>query len=319
VTDVRAETSEPVPGIRRLTFHLPMGFEHVHCWFVRGEGGGWILVDTALAVPGVEPLWESALAELDGPVEKVLVTHFHPDHVGGAGLVAELTGAPVYQGRSDFADCRTAWADPGASDRLAVLLARHGFPKELGDEARAVRRRVSSTVRFCADPVLVEPGEEIDGWRVVHLPGHAPGHLAFLRDGVLAAGDVLLARITPSIPLDLLSGPDPLGDYLDSLERLAALEPALVLPGHEDLIDDAAQRAGEIAAHHEARLGSVAQTLGDRPLNAYEASVRVFGEPAEPISRLFAFFETLSHLEYLALRDRIERVEPDGVVGYCSR
>ena len=317
MTPVEAEVSEPVEGIRRLTFHLPMGFEHVHCWFVRGAGGGWILVDTALAVPGVEPLWRAALAELDGPVEKILVTHYHPDHVGGAALVAELTGAPVYQGQRDFDDCLVAWTDPGASDRLGVLLARHGFPKELADEARAVRRRVWSVVRFCSDPVLVEPGDEIDGWGVVHLPGHAPGHLAFLRDGVLASGDVLLARITPSITLDLLSGTDPLGDYLDSLERLVALQPVLVLPGHEALIDDAARRAGEIASHHEARLSSVAHPLGDRPLDAYEISLRVFGEPSDPISRLLAFFETLAHLEYLALRDRIERVETgDGLVAY---
>ncbi len=211
MTSVTAEVSEPVPGIRRLRFDLPLGFQHVHCWFVRGASGGWLIVDTAIAVPGVEPLWESALGGLDGPVEKILVTHFHPDHVGGAALVAELTGAPVYQGRSDFDDCRVAWADPGASDRLAELLERHGFPAKLGVEARAVRRRVSSQVRFHPDPVLVEAGDEIDGWRVHHFPGHAPGHLAFARDGVLAAGDVLLARITPSIPLDLLSGPDPLG------------------------------------------------------------------------------------------------------------
>jgi glyoxylase-like metal-dependent hydrolase (beta-lactamase superfamily II) len=314
VTAVSAETSEPVPGIRRLTFHLPMGFEHVHCWFVRGAGGGWILVDTAIAVPGVEPLWEAALAELDGPVEKILITHFHPDHVGGAALVAELTGAPVHQGRIDHQNCLTAWADPGASDRLAPLLARHGFPKRLGDEARSVRRSLSEHVRFSPDPVLVEPGDEVDGWQVVHLPGHAPGHIAFLREGVLASGDVLLARITPSISLDPLSAPDPLGDYLHSLERLVALDPALVLPGHENIIDDAAKRAGEISEHHEARLRSVAEALGDRPLNGYEVSLGVFGELAAPISRLLAFLETLSHLEYLALRDRIERVEASGAV-----
>jgi glyoxylase-like metal-dependent hydrolase (beta-lactamase superfamily II) len=317
VTSVTAEVSEPVPGIRRLRFDLPLGFQHVLCWFVRGASGGWLIVDTAIAVPGVEPLWESALGGLGGPVEKILVTHFHPDHVGGAALVAELTGAPVYQGRSDFDDCRVAWADPGASDRLAELLERHGFPAKLGVEARAVRRRVSSQVRFHPDPVLVEAGDEIDGWRVHHFPGHAPGHLAFARDDVLAAGDVLLARITPSIPLDLLSGPDPLGDYLASLERLVQLGPAVVLPGHEDVIDDPSRRAGEIAGHHAGRLGSVAAAVGDRPLNAYEASLSVFPGAGEPISRLFAFFETLSHLEYLALRGRLERVDAaDGTVAY---
>jgi len=128
---------------------------------------------------------------------------------------------------------------------------------------------------------------------------------------------VLLARITPSIPLDLLSGPDPLGDYLDSLDRLVQIGPRLVLPGHEDVIDRPAERAAEIAENHGARLGAVAAALGDRPLDAYGVSLIVFPEVSEPISRLFAFFETLSHLEYLALRDRVERVEAgEGVVAY---
>src|SRR5262249_50097255 len=137
-------------------------------------------------------------------------------------------------------------------------LGRHGFPKELADEARAFRRRVSAQVGFHPSPVLLDPGDEVDGWSVVRFPGHAPNHLAFLRDGVIVSGDVLLARITPSIPLDLLSGTDPLGDYLASLERLAELRPGVVLPGHESVIDDPAARAAEIAEHHEARLVTVA-------------------------------------------------------------
>ncbi len=61
----------------------------------------------------------------------------------------------------------------------------------------------------------------------------------------------------------------------------------------------------------------MAAAVGDRPLNAYEASLSVFPGAGEPISRLFAFFETLSHLEYLALRGRLERVDAaDGTVAY---
>ena len=98
---------------------------------------------------------------------------------------------------------------------------------------------------------------------------------------------------------------------------MVELGAALVLPGHEDVIDDPARRAREIGEHHEARLSSVAAAVGDRPLNAYAASLSVFPAAREPISRLFAFFETLSHLEYLAIRDRLERIEAgDGTVAY---
>src|SRR5260221_12006740 len=99
---VSAELSEVTGGIRRLTFQLPLAIKHVHCYFVPGDSGAWMLVDTAIGYPGVEQHWRAALKALGGPVEKILITHFHPDHVGGARLVAGLTGAPGYQGSRDF-------------------------------------------------------------------------------------------------------------------------------------------------------------------------------------------------------------------------
>ena len=74
-------------GIRRITFPLPFGISHVHCYLVPGEEG-WLLVDTGIGTPGARGRWEGALAELGEPVARVFVTHFHPDHVGGAAVVA---------------------------------------------------------------------------------------------------------------------------------------------------------------------------------------------------------------------------------------
>jgi glyoxylase-like metal-dependent hydrolase (beta-lactamase superfamily II) len=306
---ISVEVAEPIAGVLRITFRLPIAIEHVHCYLVRGAGGGWMLVDTAIALPGIEPHWESVLASLDGPVEKILVTHFHPDHVGGAALVADLTGAPVFQGRLDFENCKEAWTPELWAEQLPHFLARHGFPEGLGAEARSARSRIASNIRYSPSPVLVDPGDEIDGWEVLGLPGHSPNHLAFTRDGVLVCGDVLLARITPSIPLDLSSGPDPLGRYLDSLGRIAELAPAIALAGHEEVIDDPAARAGQIVRHHEARLERTLESVHGGPHTAFQASLGVFQDDLPPILRLFAFFETLAHLEYLALRDRLERIE----------
>src|ERR1700759_1438999 len=66
------------PGILRLTLPLPPGAQHLHCYFLRGSDG-WTLVDTGLGL--METPWEAILAELDGPVVRVFVTHMHPDHV----------------------------------------------------------------------------------------------------------------------------------------------------------------------------------------------------------------------------------------------
>ncbi len=83
----------------------------------------------------------------------------------------------------------------------------------------------------------------VDGWNVVELPGHADGQLGFLRDGVLVAGEHVLARISPAVGLYPDSRPDPLGDYLDSLRRVVELAPRVLLPGHGDPIDDPAGRS----------------------------------------------------------------------------
>lgn len=299
------------PNIQRLTFELPLGIDHAHCYFLRGESGGWILVDTAVAYPGSEEHWRSALAALDGPLEKILVTHYHPDHVGGAGLVAELTGAPVYEGALDFRNCLAVWSPPFEKNRFLPLLRRHRFPLEVGEGAQAADVELAQHIRYEPSPVLVEAGDRIDGWEVLHLPGHAPGHLAFLRDGVLASGDVLLARITPNVSLDLQSGPDPLGDYLETLRRVIALDLGRALPGHGSVIDDPTGRAREIAAHHDVRLALTASSLAEGPRTAYEASFTVFPDELPPFLRRFAFFETLAHLEYLALRGAVERIEAD--------
>src|SRR5581483_5539353 len=128
---------EVADGVLRVTFDLPLGIDHVHCYFLRARSGGWTLVDTGLGVRDPEAAWRPVLAALDAPVERIVVTHMHPDHVGGAGDVAELTGAPVLQGREDYEQCLRAWGPGRSTELLAAYWARHGLP---ADQASAVVR-----------------------------------------------------------------------------------------------------------------------------------------------------------------------------------
>ena len=226
-------------GIHRVTFRLPLGIDHVHCYFLRAADGSWTLVDTGLGADDPEAVWTPVLAELDAPVERILVTHMHPDHVGGAADVAALTGAVVHQGRLDFEQCRRVWGPERGRGRFDEHMRAHGMPDELlgGPDTLAAR------VRPAADPVLLDAGDELDGWRVLQLPGHADGHVVLWRDGVLVAGDTILGEITSHVGLYPDCRPDPLDDYLDSLRRIAELRPRLALPGHGPLLEDAAAEA----------------------------------------------------------------------------
>jgi glyoxylase-like metal-dependent hydrolase (beta-lactamase superfamily II) len=308
---------ELTADVRRLTLPLPTRPGHVHAYLLRDDDG-WTLVDTGLALPDLEQRLERAAAALDGPIVRIVVTHFHPDHVGGAERAADLTGARVHQGELDYAQCERVWGTPDWPDRIADWFLRHGVPRPVADELIERGHAYAPFIRFAPDPERLREGDRVAGWEVVEVPGHADGHIALVRDGVLVAGDHLLPRITPAIGLYPDSRPDPLGDYLRSLERTASLGARLALPGHGEPIGDPAGRAREIVAHHAARLREVEAALGEAPQTGYDVSLAVFGRELAPTTRRFAVAETLSHLERLVADGRARRAENRGTIAYTG-
>ncbi|GAB7033821.1 MBL fold metallo-hydrolase [Streptomyces sp. NPDC021749] len=158
-------------------------------------------------------------------------------------------------------------------------------------------------------------------------PGRRPGRVSGF--GRLFSGDHLLPGITPHIGLyeepDAEGGPrcshgmeglrdaiDPLGDYLDSLERVAHLAPAEVLPAHQHAFTDAGGRVRELIAHHEERLSGLRALLRE-PLTPWELAVRMeWNRPWELIpyaSRNIAVSEAEAHLRRLVKLGQVERVE----------
>lgn len=303
------------PGILRLTLPLPTGPKHVHCYFLRGDDG-WTLVDTGLGL--LETPWQSILAGLDGPVVRIFITHMHPDHVGGAEAASAATGAPVVQGRLDYAQCERVWGSPDWPEHIAAWFTRHGTTPAMAEELIESGHVFADFVRFVWNPTLIEPGDEVDGWRVLWVPGHADGHLALERDGVLIAGDSLLAPITPAIGLYADSRPDPLGDYFETLAALAELDPHVSYGGHGATIDAPAARARAIREHHDERLDRTASYLTAEPRSGFDVSYDLFGRELPTIQRRFAIAETLSHLERLVATERAVRHEDDRAVSYTA-
>jgi glyoxylase-like metal-dependent hydrolase (beta-lactamase superfamily II) len=300
-------------GVRRVTFRLPLGITHVHCYLLRSSSGGWTLVDSSLGAEDPEATWAPILAALDAPVERVVITHFHPDHAGGTRDVEALTGAPVLQGREDHAQCVRAWGPERSPERLADYMVEHGMPREEVREYVRESSWLGARVRYAESPQLVDEGDEIDGWRVLVLRGHADGHIVLLRDGVLVAGDTILAEISPAVGLYPLARPDPLGDYLASLRRIVELAPRLALPGHGPPIEDPASRARELLDHHGDRLAQTESALGPRPRRAYEISHELWSD-LSPSQRRFALAEALAHLERLVAEGRAERAGENAYV-----
>jgi glyoxylase-like metal-dependent hydrolase (beta-lactamase superfamily II) len=302
-------------GIRRVTCPLPTRPGHVHAYLLPGADG-WTLVDTGLGLPDAAERWA---AELDGiDVVRILVTHFHPDHIGAAADVAEVTGAPVHEGALDSAQARMVWGNPEWPQRIADWFLTHGVPRPIAEELIRSGSVYAPFIRYQPDPVLVANGEHLDGWELVDAPGHADGQLCLIKDGVLVSADHLLGRITPTVGLWPESRPDPLGDYIHSLERTIELAPRLALPGHGEPIEDPVGRAHELIEHHRERLEVAEAALTAMPGTGFDLSFRLFGADLKPASRRFAVAETLSHLERLVCEERAVKTGDEGSVTYTA-
>jgi glyoxylase-like metal-dependent hydrolase (beta-lactamase superfamily II) len=129
--------------------------------------------------------------------------------------------------------------------RLSELLG--GVPVAAADPAH------------CVDAEPLRDGDDVNGIRVVAVPGHTSDSVAFVADGVVFTGDTVLGRGTT-----VVAWPDGnLGDYLASLERLETLGKVPVLPGHGPALADCAVAARFYRDHRLARLDQVRAT-GER-------------------------------------------------------
>lgn len=313
---------EAAPGVWRVTTPMPFPPRHVHAYLARLDGGGWMLVDGGL---GTEEAWsalEAGVREVAGGWEAVrvqVVTHMHMDHVGLAARVRAASGAPVAMARLDAE--RMAHAALHPDDEAAYrldLLRRAGAPPAFVEAVEGGRREPPVAPPAAADAAL--EGAEGDvpgapGWRWVWTPGHTAGHLSLVRpaDGVVIAGDAVLARITPTLGVNR-QREDPVGDYLEALARLEALRPRLVLPGHGEPPPDPAARIAELRAAAEGETEAVAALLVGAPATAWEAVERRYAGRELPAStRMLALRETRAHLDRAAAAGRLLRAgTPEG-------
>ena len=302
-------------GIRRVTLPLPTRPGHVHAYLLPADDG-WTLVDTGLGLPDARERWQEELSGIGGPVRRVVITHFHPDHIGAAADLAELTGAEVFEGELDYEQCKLVWANPGWPERITAWFRENGVPAPVADELIGTGSIYAPFIHYVDNPTPLAEGANVDGWAVLAFPGHADGQLCLHRDGVLIAADHVLRPISPAIGLYPESRPDPLGDYLASLERVIELDPRVALPGHGEPIHDPAARARELIQHHDERLRRTAAALGPEPRTGYDVSLALFGLDLKPSARRFAVAESLSHLERLVAEGQAVRNGADGAISY---
>ncbi|MFF3977104.1 MBL fold metallo-hydrolase [Streptomyces sp. NPDC001828] len=323
----------------------PLGHTLVH---LVDTDRGPVLVDTGWDDPDS---WDTLAAGLRAlgtdvsAVHGVVITHHHPDHHGLSGQVREASGAWIAMHAADTAVVRrTREARPGVwLDYLCAKLAAVGAPDEhlapLREARTSGRMRTLPGLRAALPDREIVPGDLLPlagrRLRAIWTPGHTPGHVCLHLEeehprglpgnGRLFSGDHLLPGITPHIGLyedpDDAVETDPLGDYLDSLERVGRLSVAEVLPAHQHAFTTAGARVRELLSHHEDRLTGLLSLLSV-PLTPWELAERMeWNRPWDRIpygSRTIAVSEAEAHVRRLEKLGRVERVPGGGVVRFRS-
>jgi glyoxylase-like metal-dependent hydrolase (beta-lactamase superfamily II) len=319
--------AEIAHDIWRITLPLPFRLRAVHLYLVRGEDG-YSLIDAGLDTQASRDVYDAALRALGvrpEEIRRLYVTHMHPDHIGMAGRHA-AAGAAAFIMRDEERRARYVWGSTSL-DAWVAFLERHGMATGSADgvmrAATDLRKCVDlpDVFHYIADSDIVPVGDR--SCRVVWTPGHSDHHYVLVDDAakIIFAGDHLLPSITPNIGLYPECRPDPLGDYLASLERFR-LEGAFdVLPAHGEIYRDLPKRLGELQAHHDERLAGVRAKVADGDsagVTAFDVVQHFWGDRLSAHEVRFALVEVAAHLEYLRLRGELLLAASDGVDRYRS-
>lgn len=140
---------------------------------------------------------------------------------------------------------------------------------------------------------------------VIHTPGHTAGHICIYErtTGAMFTGDHALPKVNTAPALDAQSSPDPMGDYLTSLDRLREVKVGLALPGHLSPYLDLQGRLMQLRTYHEDRMAELRQRLASRAATAWKLSsemrrTRTWAD-LSMAARITATAETLAHLAHL--------------------
>jgi glyoxylase-like metal-dependent hydrolase (beta-lactamase superfamily II) len=301
---------------------MPFRLRYVNV-FAAVDRQGVTLIDTGPNLAGVFPALEESLAEIGRSVEacrRILITHFHADHCGLAGLIAARSGAEILLSEIDALTVR-AFADEG---RRIEHLRRFGLENGLDvgtieTVARAFLAFRTATAPFAATGTLTAGQRLKVGGRVMEVvstPGHSRGHISLYlpQERFLIAGDHILPHITPNLSPDPIA-PDfsPLKGFLEALERVGSLPVAMVYPAHGEPFPDLGGRIAQIRDHHRQRKGLALAALADGPKTAEGVSRAIFGADLPPFDRLLALNESYVHLIDLEAEAAISRERRDGL------
>jgi glyoxylase-like metal-dependent hydrolase (beta-lactamase superfamily II) len=322
-----ATTVEVAPGIHWLSMPLPFQLDHINLWLLQ-DGNDWSIVDTGIGNAETRSLWERILEKKH--VERVVVTHYHPDHAGNAAWLCKRYDAPLWMTQGEYLTAHAVRAASSGytADAVLAVFRKNGLDEERAARMRGPRNRYAELVpEFPLSYRRIIEGDEVpiggSRWRAIVGHGHAPEHLSLYSKALntVIAGDMLLSTISTNVSVWSIDPEgDPLRLFLDSIARYRELpDDVLVLPSHGKPFRGAHRRVKQLEDHHRDRLVELVQALKN-PKSAADLLGVLFRRPLDTHQTFFAMGEAIAHLHYLYYAGRAKRaLGDDGIMRYATR
>ena len=313
-------------GIFWMRLPLPFRLDHVNVYLIE-DGDGYALIDTGIDDETTRALWEAIFAGalLNKRITRVIATHWHPDHIGLAGWIAQRFGAKLHATQSEYLDTLALRLDPQSlqGEPYRSFYISHGLSVEVVDlmlnrglHYLSMVSQLPRTFRRIVAGETLTIGRR--RFEVLTGGGHS-SEMAMLwcpAQNVFLSADQVLAKISPNISVEAIDPDgDPLGLYLRSLEALKNTigDSALVLPGHNLPFLGLAARVQELEAHHAGRCKAILFACQSGPKSTFDLIPVVFGRQLEDPHQLsFAFGEALAHANYLVRQEQLVVLDGGG-------
>jgi glyoxylase-like metal-dependent hydrolase (beta-lactamase superfamily II) len=272
-----------IPGLWRLRLPLPWsGIPHVNAWAI-ADGDGIVLVDcgmhlaSAAGQPDSLSQLEHAMAQVGlrlDQVKQLVITHAHTDHWGQAATVIGRSGCQMWM-HPNHEHAITERDVESISNHWAEIASQNGIPAKLFDAYITRAKSSPSGIALVVKPdrelvngVTIET--DLGPWHVYETPGHAPSHVCLFQPEhrVMISGDHLLGRI--SLYYDYGWTPDPVSEFLNSLDVVDQLDARLCLSGHGRPFTDVRAHVVGTRALVDQHLEMVTALLSEGPRTAAE-------------------------------------------------
>ena len=318
------------PGIRWLRLPLPYRLDHVNIYLIETPNG-WTALDSGLGTDACKEAWEAALA---GPLKaqglaSLIVSHFHPDHVGLANWLCRRYELELWMPRPEYLHSLVLQCAPAdfGEEVFRPFYQRHGLSAEATEIVLSRGHEyLTRTTGVPASYHRIKHGDTLTvgarDFKVLTGGGHSLEQAMLYRpeERLFLAADQVIARISPNVSVHPMEPDlDALGIYLASLRAIRAnvAPDVLVLPGHGLPFHGLHDRVDELIAHHAARCAELTAACRTAPLTVAELIPFLFTRVLDAHQTGFAFGEVLAHVNHLlGLGELRLETNADGVDRY---